>query len=122
MPDPVSIAPHQALAATDQARARELALLAKKIRDQELQVAALRSRLDGMLFYWHEDGHPVAALAAPAGSAARPRIRRSTATGAPWPRADLLSAARCCWLASERLPRSFGPESVPAPQLRAARR
>jgi hypothetical protein len=67
MPKPLSIAHHQALSRTDKARAVELAQMAKKLSDLELKVSVTRSQLDGMLFYWHEDGRPVAELAAAAG-------------------------------------------------------
>jgi DNA-binding MarR family transcriptional regulator len=67
MPKPISIAHHQALSRTDKARAVELAQTAKKLSDLELKVSVTRSQLDGMLFYWHEDGRPITELARAAG-------------------------------------------------------
>jgi hypothetical protein len=66
MTKPISPAHQKALSRTDQARARELATIAKKLSDAELTVSTLRGQLDGMLFYWHEDGRPIAELAAAA--------------------------------------------------------
>jgi hypothetical protein len=48
---------------SEQARTQELAQLAKRLSDAELQASTIRGQLDARLFYHHENGATIAGLA-----------------------------------------------------------
>ncbi len=58
-----SLAHHQAIAARDRSRLDEVERLGRELDETLSRVDMLRSQLDARLFYWHEDGVPIAALA-----------------------------------------------------------
>jgi hypothetical protein len=61
------MAHHQALAARDADRLAELTELRSRLAYAEASAHALRAQLASRLYYWHEDGVPVGALAKAAG-------------------------------------------------------